>query len=112
MATHERHLELLLGKRVLDAQGMPVGRIEEVRAEQHGDEWVIQEYLLGSTALLERLSAWQVGVAFLRLLGARKTSAGYSVPWQQMDLPDPEQPRLRYTLSDLASVADQPTYAG
>jgi sporulation protein YlmC with PRC-barrel domain len=55
--THEVHLELLLGKRVLDQTGKPVGRIEEVRAEQQGDEWVIQEYLVGTAALLERLSS-------------------------------------------------------
>lgn len=38
MATREIHLELLLGKRVLDLEGKPIGRIEEVRAEQQGDE--------------------------------------------------------------------------
>lgn len=44
MAT-EVHLELLLGKSVVDQAGKPVGRIEEVRAEQQVDEWVIHEYL-------------------------------------------------------------------
>lgn len=101
MATHEVHLELLLGRCVLDSTGKSVGRIEEVRAEQQGDEWVVQEYLIGTAALLERLSAWRIGLSILRLLGARKIHGGYSVPWDKLDLTDPEKPRLRCTLDEL-----------
>lgn len=56
----ELHLELLLGKRVHDADGKPVGRIEEFRAEQQGGEWVLREYLVGSYGLFERLAAWSI----------------------------------------------------
>jgi sporulation protein YlmC with PRC-barrel domain len=34
MATCEIHLQLLLGKRVLDSTGKPIGHIEEVRAHK------------------------------------------------------------------------------
>ena len=44
MATRELHLELLLGKPVTDSTGKCIGRIEEVRAKQQGDEWIIHEY--------------------------------------------------------------------
>lgn len=57
MPNREIYLELLLGKQVLDSAGKPVGRIEEVTAEKEGGEWVIQEYLIGFPAVLERLSA-------------------------------------------------------
>lgn len=100
MAT-EVHLELLLGKSVVDQAGKPVGRIEEVRAEQQGDEWVIHEYLIGTAALLERLSAWTIGLGILHLLGARKIHGGYKIPWENLDLSDPEHPRLRCTLQEL-----------
>ena len=104
--THEVHLELLLGKRVLDQTGKPVGRIEEVRAEQQGDEWVIQEYLVGTAALLERLSAWTVGLGILHLLGARNIHGGYRIPWNQLDLTDPEHPRLHCTLQELRTFSN------
>ena len=57
MATRELKLELLLGRQVVDVAGDRVGRIEEFRAEQQGDNWVIVEYLVGAAALAERLSA-------------------------------------------------------
>jgi sporulation protein YlmC with PRC-barrel domain len=95
------HLELLLSKRVLDATGQPVGRIEEVRGEPQGDEAVVKAYLLGPYGLLERLSAWVVGNTVLRLFWARKVGSRYHVPWDAMDLTDPEQPRLRCTKQEL-----------
>lgn len=103
MTTQELHLELLLSKPVVDVTGKSIGRIEEVRAEQQGDEWVIQNYLIGTPALLERLSAWTIGLAILRLMGARKIQGGYQVPWDKLDLSDPEHPRLSCTLEELKS---------
>ena len=103
MTTQELYLELLLSKQVVDATGKSIGRIEEVRAEQQGDEWVIQDYLIGTPALLERLSAWTIGLAILRLMGARKLQGGYKVPWDKLDLSDPEHPRLSCTLEELKS---------
>ncbi len=107
MATCDLHLELLLGRRVMDSSGQTVGRIEEVRAQQQGDEWVIQEYLIGIPALLERLSAWTIGLAILHSLGARKIHGGYRVPWHKLDLTNPEEPRLLCTLQELKTLSEQ-----
>ena len=104
MATREVHLERLLGRCVYDASGKPVGRIEEVRAEQQGDNWVIQEYLIGAAAVLERLSAWNISMRILRLLGAPKLSGSYRVPWDQLDLADPENPRLYCSSNELDAL--------
>ncbi|WP_414514973.1 hypothetical protein [Nostoc sp. PCC 9305] len=104
MATREIHLELLLGKQVLDSTGKPVGRIEEVHAQQQGEEWVIQEYLIGTTAVLERLSAWAIGLRILHLLGAHKIHNGYTISWEQLDLTNPEKPCLLCTLDDLKAL--------
>ncbi|MEH2452466.1 hypothetical protein [Nostoc sp.] len=57
MTKSEIHLELLLSKPVLDLTGKAIGRIQEVRAEQQGEEWIVKEYLIGYAAVLERLSA-------------------------------------------------------
>ncbi len=107
MITHEIHLELLLGRRVLDSTGKTVGRIEEVRAQQQGDEWVVHEYLIGYAALLERLSAWTIGLGILHLLGARNIHGGYRVPWEQLDLANPQQPRLRCSLDELKTISEK-----
>ncbi|MEH2071857.1 MAG: hypothetical protein V7K47_27535 [Nostoc sp.] len=103
MTTHEIHLELLLGKQVLDSTGKAIGRIEEICAEQQGEEWVIKEYLIGYAAILERLSAWNIGIGILNLLGAQKIYGGYTVPWDMLDLTDPQKPRLHCSLDELKS---------
>jgi hypothetical protein len=107
MATREMHLELLLGRVVLDSMDNQVGRIEEVRAEQQDDEWVIVEYLVGIAAIVERLSAWNLGTSFLRLFGARKLYQGYRVPWDKLDLSDLEHPRLVCTIDELKEISQQ-----
>jgi hypothetical protein len=95
MAPQEVHLELLLSKRVRDVHDQPVGRIEEVHTVQQGHEVVVLEYVLGPFGLLERLSAWLLQLSIWRLLGGSRQWMGYKVPWDKMDLSDPERPRLR-----------------
>ena len=106
MTSREVHLELLLGKQVVDSTGAPVGRIEEICAESQGDETVVREYLVGGAALLERLSAWTIGMAMLRLLGASKLDHGYRIPWNKLDLTDPERPRLSCSVRELDTLVD------
>ncbi|HEY9641793.1 MAG TPA: hypothetical protein V6C57_14995 [Coleofasciculaceae cyanobacterium] len=108
MATRELHLELLLGKSVVDPLGHQAGLIEEVRAEQQGEDWVIVEYWLGISAIVERLSAWSLGTGLLHFLGARKIRKSYRVPWDKLDLSDPDHPRLSCTLDDLKEIPKDP----
>ena len=105
MATREIHLELLLGKVVRDQQGRGVGRIEEVRAEQAGDQCVVREYMIGTSGVLERLSARRIGQWLISLLGARKNDYGYDVPCDKLDLSDWERPRLRCSREELQQFA-------
>jgi sporulation protein YlmC with PRC-barrel domain len=88
------HVEQLLGRRVRDASGRVVGRIEEIRARRVGREVVVQEYLLGPQGLFARLaiSGWRAP----RRRNARHRSR---IPWDQMDLVDPRHPRLRSSAS-------------
>lgn len=107
MTSRELHLERLIGRQVHDSAGQPVGRIEEIRAEQQGDEWVIQEYLIGTAAILERLSAWTIGLGILHLLGAHKLHGGYRVPWDKLDLSNPQHPRLRCSIAVIKELSQQ-----
>lgn len=107
MTNREIHLELLLGKPVLDSAGKSIGRIEEIRAQKQGNEWIMEEYLVGSTAILERLSAWKLGLAILKLMGARKIHGGYRIPWDKLDLTNPDRPCLHCSLSELKEINQQ-----
>jgi hypothetical protein len=108
MATRELHLELLLNTCVLDENGHCIGRIEEVRAARQGDSWVVTEYLVGSAALLERFSAWGIGLSVLRLLGGSKLPSGKRIPWDKLDLSEPAKPRLLCAVTELKPLEGQP----
>ncbi|MBY5406219.1 MAG: PRC-barrel domain-containing protein [Rhizobium sp.] len=86
----EVQLELLLGKQVYDLDGKPVGRVEEVRAEARGENFYVLEYHLGAYGLFERLSALAIGRAVLTALGAAGPGSKKLVPWDQLDISDPE----------------------
>lgn len=104
MARQEIHLECLLNKPVRDVHGQVVGRIEEVRAEKHGEEYWVQEYHLGPYALLERLSTWMRRLPPLHLFPMEKQGKSYKASWEQMDVTDPDHPRLRCAKEDLSEL--------
>jgi len=100
----EVKLELLLGRRVVDINGEHAGRIEEVLADREGDELLVTHYLVGRYGLFERFSIYHVGIGLLRHLGSRAQSAHpHRIPWDKMDLSDPDHPRLTCTIDELQS---------
>jgi sporulation protein YlmC with PRC-barrel domain len=107
MAAQEVHIELLLNRRVVAANGRAIGRIEEVCAELRAGEAYVTEYLVGAFALFERLAAWRIGRELLTLFGARRRGHGYRVPWDKLDLSDPERPRLICKVEELAQIKDE-----
>lgn len=90
----ELRLDRLLGRPVLARDNQSVGRLEEFRAEQHGRDWAIMEYVIGAAGLLERL-----GVGVKLLFG--KAGGGYVARWDQLDISDPERPRLTCGVEEL-----------
>ena len=90
------HLELLHGRKVIDTAGKTAGRIHSVKAERVGEECLVREYLLGPAALMH-----QLGFSAAMLVGLPMRSEPLRVPWQQLDLADPERPRLRCTVAEL-----------
>jgi hypothetical protein len=90
-------LHRLLGRQVLAANNRPLGRLEEFRVEQDKDGWRVVEYAIGAAGLLERL-----GVGVKLLLGRR--GGGFLARWDQLDLTDPEHPRLTCAAEELRRV--------
>ncbi len=98
----ELHVEMLLGRRVVDPDGRNIGRIEDVVAEPHSDQLVVREYLTGERGLLSRLSVVtsRSVLFFIHLVAGRVTAGrprGYRIMWDEMDLSDPEHPRALVT---------------
>jgi len=88
-------LDRLLGREVHTANNRRLGRLEEFRAERHGTEWVVTEYVIGAAGLFERL-----GLGARLILGIKRAS-GYLVRWDQLDLTNPDRPRISCRIEDL-----------
>ncbi len=93
----EVRAEELLGRKVVDAAGKPVGHIEEFVTERRSGELVVREILTGETGTLSRLSVVtsRSVLFFVHLLAGRLAGrrAGYRIKWDEMDLSDPEHPK-------------------
>jgi sporulation protein YlmC with PRC-barrel domain len=97
----EVSVELLLGTKVCDVDGHDIGRIEEFRVKRDEKGCLVEAYLIGASALIERLSAWTLARPISAFLGTRKLYTLYMVPWEDMDLSDLHHPRLRIAKRDL-----------
>ena len=101
------HLERLVGKKVYDPAGKCAGRIEEIIADERGACCEVREYLLGRGGFFERMLLTGLSAGLIALAGGRNNAASHRVPWQQMDLTDPEHPRLKCPAEELPRVEPQ-----
>ena len=88
-------LDRLVGREIYTGNNRRLGRLEEFRAVRRGGGWFIDEYVVGTAGLLERL-----GVGVRLVLGLNR-AGGYVVRWDQLDLSDPERPRLTCSVEEL-----------
>ena len=93
--------ESLIGRRVCDANGESIGRIEDICAGDVGGELAVRFFLVGPFGAASRLLATNVLLRVLRLLGISTDDASYIVPWEAMDLSDPEHPRAHRVKAEL-----------
>jgi hypothetical protein len=91
-------LDRLLGRPVLTANNRRLGRLEEFRLERHGGAWVVAEYVIGGAGLLERL-----GLGVRLVLGVGR-GGGFVARWNQLDLSNPDRPRLTCPVDELRRV--------
>ncbi len=99
----EISISQLLGKRVVDSNGEPIGRIHEIRVERGDESCPVEEYLVGKRAILQRLATWAVPSHIGRMIESR-IAKGFGIPWDQMDLTDPEHPRTTVRKEELSRV--------
>ena len=100
------HVELLLGEKVFALNGLAIGRLEEIRTQINKGHCFVSEFLVGSYAVLERLAAWRIGRAVLRVFGARRQE-GYRVRWDQLDLSDPRHLKLLCDVEELLPLREE-----
>ena len=99
------HVELLLGEKVFALNGLVIGRLEEIRTEINKGHFFVSEFLVGKYVLFERLAAWRIGRSLLRVLGKRQE--GYRIRWNQIDLTDPEHPRVLCDVDELLPMQEE-----
>ena len=106
MTSQQLHAELLLGEKVFGLNGLSIGRLEEIRTEINKGHCFVSEFLAGKYATLERLAAWRIGRALLRVFGAKRKE-GYRIRWDQLDLSDPRHLRLLCDVEELMPLREE-----
>ena len=94
MSTNLR-LDRIVGRMVFTANNRALGRVEEFRAEQEGTAWIVTGYVIGAAGLFERL-----GLGVWLVLGFGR-SRGFFARWDQLELTNPDRPRLTCSVDDL-----------
>ena len=97
MKNEDIYLDQLLGRTVLAGNNRPIGRLEEFHSEQRGDDFHIVEFVIGSAGLMERLN-----VGMKALFGVGR--GGKRARWDQIDISDPERPRLTCSIDELKEL--------
>jgi sporulation protein YlmC with PRC-barrel domain len=90
----EVRLERLMGKLLVDAAGVAVGRIEDVDASPDGEDYLVTHVVVGPEGRLARLLASLHQLPTLRALGLGRKPRIRRIPWTWLDLSDPSHPRL------------------
>jgi hypothetical protein len=93
VAAGEVRFETLLG-RTVTGPGGAFAQIEDVLVEPEGEEYLVRSYLLGPLGAWARLAAFFWELPTLRALGLARKSRIRVVPWELIDVSDPENPKL------------------
>ena len=100
------HVERLAGRKVRDSEGKVVGRLEEIHADWRGDECIVTHYTMAAKERHRPLSLSRILSVILRELGAHTYHGDVNIPWDKLDLSDPERPRLKdgYQVSGIVGI--------
>jgi hypothetical protein len=107
MSRREIRLGDVVGRKVYDVDGRPIGRVEELLAEIElherggGNDYVVVEVHVGAYGALEALAGSRFARHLLRRIGPLGRHRHRRIPWTLMDLSDPLMPRIRCRESEL-----------
>jgi hypothetical protein len=104
--TGEIRVDQLKGRMVCDPAGRKAGRIRELLAEIErpgSGEYVVREFHLSTGGLIESLGGSQLAAVIAQRFG--RPAHRLVVSWRDLDLSDPERPRLRRPLTEIASAS-------
>jgi sporulation protein YlmC with PRC-barrel domain len=108
VSTREVLVPRLIGRRVRDIHGRSIGRIEdlicEIELREGGCDYLVREFHVGTFGALEAMTGSITARLLLRTLGRGRGYMGYRIPWEWMDLSDPERPRLDRGADELRSA--------
>ncbi len=90
----ELQLREMLGARVVDSEGEHIGRLEEIEAERGEEHCLINFYIVEHRGLRDRISSWALTSSMRKKLSEKRKDQPYRIPWNQMDLSDPHNPRV------------------
>jgi sporulation protein YlmC with PRC-barrel domain len=107
MNRSEIRFEDLIGRVVQNEHGRPIGRIEDLRVEPDGEDYLVTDFLLGPLEWFARLLAFAGQVPTLRVLGIGRERRIRAIPWHWMDLSDPERPVLTAEGAEKAEGAEE-----
>jgi sporulation protein YlmC with PRC-barrel domain len=106
----------LLGAQVLDRDGEPVGRVDDVRVVQDGplvegfgNGLRVSDLVVGPGGIAVRLGYVRHGVrgpALVRALARLLERRGWLVPWDQVGAIEPGRVELTVPRSELRSILD------
>jgi hypothetical protein len=104
VSTRTLSLSALLGRRVRDARGKPIGRIEELNAEivlhAHGNAYVVTSVSVGRFGPFDAIAAGTFVQHLVRRLVRATGYRRFEIPWDRLDLTDPRRPVVREATTD------------
>ena len=106
MSARTVSLHDLVGRVVHDAEGRRIGRIEELKAEiafeRGGNDYVVTRFGVGRWGPFDAIASGRIVQQLVRRITRATSYVHYDVPWQLMDLSDPEHPRVECAEEALA----------
>ena len=95
----------LVGRVVHDAAGRRIGRIEELKAEialeRGGNDYVVTRFGVGRWGPFDAIASGRIVQQLVRRITRATSYVHYEIPWESMDLTDPEHPRVTRAERDL-----------
>ena len=106
MSARTVSLHDLVGRVVRDADGRRIGRIEELLAEieleRGGNEYVVTRFGVGRWGPFDAIASGLFVQQLVRRITRATSYVHYEIPWESMDLTDPEHPRVTRAERELA----------